>query len=41
MRELANNATDPGVRELADKDRERVNGSKAYLNWIMNLANAM
>ncbi|MYL23118.1 transcriptional regulator [Halomonas alkaliantarctica] len=41
MEELADNAKDPDVRALAEKDRARVSGSRAYLDWIMQLANAM
>lgn len=41
MRDLADNAADSDIREIAAKDAARVNGSKAYLTWIMRLANAM
>jgi DNA-binding transcriptional regulator GbsR (MarR family) len=41
MRELAQQSDDESVRDVAAKDLSRVSGSKAYLNWIMQLANAM
>lgn len=41
MQELAQEADDESVRDAAAKDLSRVSGSKAYLNWIMQLANAM
>ena len=41
MRELALQSEDESVRDAATKDLSRVSGSKAYLNWIMQLANAM
>ncbi|MDR9439738.1 MAG: transcriptional regulator [Halomonas sp.] len=41
MREIANHGADSDIRELAAKDQALVSGSKAYLRWIMQLANAM
>lgn len=41
MREIAHHGADSDIRELAAKDQALVSGSKAYLRWIMQLANAM
>uniref|UniRef100_UPI002468B3B5 GbsR/MarR family transcriptional regulator n=1 Tax=Chromohalobacter sp. 296-RDG TaxID=2994062 RepID=UPI002468B3B5 len=41
MREIADHGTDSEAREVAAKDQALVSGSKAYLNWITQLANAM
>ncbi|MCK0716384.1 GbsR/MarR family transcriptional regulator [Chromohalobacter sarecensis] len=41
MREIADHGTDSETREVAAKDQALVSGSKAYLNWITQLANAM
>ncbi|MCD6008621.1 GbsR/MarR family transcriptional regulator [Halomonas sp. IOP_31] len=41
MLELADHAADSEIREQAAKDQALISGSKAYLRWIMQLANAM
>ncbi|RXE47633.1 GbsR/MarR family transcriptional regulator [Chromohalobacter israelensis] len=41
MEALARQSDDEAVRQTATKDLALVNGSKAYLTWIRQLANAM
>lgn len=41
MREIADHGADSETREMAAKDQALVSGSKTYLTWITQLANAM
>ena len=41
IKELAHHGDDDEVRDAAARDLALVGGSKAYLQWIMRLANAM
>lgn len=41
MREIAQHGADSDIRALAARDQSLVSGSRPYLRWIMQLANAM